>query len=146
MNDLQILMAGKIKKRIEKIVASGRIIADDCNSIISYSYQWCEAGGRLFPSIKFYRNWSQHPKLDRGEILRFFKKLYKQFSICESIESSSDYIAKQLSLKKLRCELKNVFKNINCNFPILDSLSQCKQFMGCFCNELLNKPLEIKIL
>jgi hypothetical protein len=108
MNNLQILMAERIKKRVKKILDFSRMTTDDCVQIISHVYKWVEAGKlkKLFPAVVFYRNWTQHAKLDKKvinkEVLEFFKELYKQFSISESIQSTPDYIAEQLSTKKLR--------------------------------------------
>jgi len=146
---MQILMKDKIKKRIQKILDDTRMIVDDCSRIISYAYQWVESQDlkKSYPGIIFYRNWIEHVKLSKKvvdkKILVFFKEIYKQFSISQSIKSTSDYIAEQLSTKKLRNELKRIFEEISCCFPVLDSLNMWKKFMGCLCNELLYKPLEI---
>lgn len=148
--NLQISIEEKIKKRITKILDDRIMIVDDCNQIISYAYQWVELRDlkESFPTVVFYRNWIQHTRLTgkviNKKILEFFKEIYKQFSIPESKKSTSDYIAEQLSTKKLRNELKQIFEKISCNFFVLDSLKMWKQFMGCLCNELLNKPLEIE--
>jgi len=146
MNNLQILMAERIKKRVEKILTSSDTI-DNCVMIISYAYQWVEAADPKyksdFSSIIFYRNWLFHIQLTEGNIPKKLKEIFRQFSIPESEQNTVDFVAKLLSTKKLRNELKIIFKNIQCDFPILDSLSQWKRFMGYICSELLNKPLEI---
>ncbi|NGX35097.1 MAG: hypothetical protein K1060chlam1_01467 [Candidatus Anoxychlamydiales bacterium] len=150
MDNLQILMAERIKKRVKEILDFSKMNTDDCVQIISYAYKWVEADRlkKSFPAVSFYRNWTQHAKLEGRVIDKkvsdFFKELYKQFSIPESIQSTSAYIAEQLSTKKLRNELKLIFKSIQCDFRVLDSLKTWKQFLGCLYSELIKTPLEIK--
>lgn len=137
------------KRRLNNLFSQMKMVnsatASDCIRIFSLTRELVEANNQFrdYPTLKFFTDWSLHPKLSRQSAKNLLNEIA---TIIKNNESSNPKnivvdVSKSLSIAKLHSELLLIFKDANITDFILRRPDLWNQCVTMLIQDLIEKPI-----
>ncbi len=134
-----------LEELLEHVQKCNTFSRSDCLRVFALSRQLAEANNKLilYPTLKFYADWSLHPKLDRTSARDLLKQIADAVIAHQHLDPKDFNLAiiETLSISNLHTDLKTILNEAHLPDFILNQPAPWSQCVYWLILDLLDKPV-----